>query len=73
MTHPPSIQQLRDQLARMAGPGRRTAASVIPVGVAEIDSQLPGCGLLRGGIHVCQAQWNSDPCSGKRWVTTFWD
>jgi hypothetical protein len=30
-------------------------------------------GMLRGGIHVCQAQWNSDPCSGKRWVTTFWD
>ncbi len=27
---------------------------------------------LRGGIHVCQAQWNADPCSGKRWVTTFW-
>lgn len=27
---------------------------------------------LRGGIHVCQAQWNSDPCSGRRWVTTFW-
>lgn len=30
-------------------------------------------GMLRGGIHVCQAQWNDDPCSGKRWVTTFWD
>lgn len=30
-------------------------------------------GSLRGGIHVCQAQWNSDPCSGKRWVTTFWN
>lgn len=30
-------------------------------------------GMLRGGIHVCQAQWNADPCSGKRWVTTFWD
>lgn len=51
MIHPPSIQQLRDQLARMTGPSRRSVASVIPVGVAEIDSQLPGCGLLRGGIH----------------------
>lgn len=51
MIHPSSIQQLRDQLARMAGPGRRGAASAIPVGVAEIDSQIPGCGLLRGGIH----------------------
>lgn len=27
---------------------------------------------LRGGVHVCQGQWNADPCSGKRWVTTFW-
>lgn len=51
MIHPPSIQQLRDQLARMAGPGRRPASSILPVGVAEIDSQLPGCGLQRGGIH----------------------
>lgn len=28
---------------------------------------------LRGGVHICQTQWNSDPCSGRRWVTTFWD
>lgn len=51
MIHPPSIQQLRDQLARMVGPGRRPASTILPVGVAEIDSQLPGCGLQRGGIH----------------------
>lgn len=51
MVHPPSIQQLRDQVARLAGPGRRAASAVLAVGVAEIDSQLPGCGLLRGAIH----------------------
>jgi protein ImuA len=51
MIHPSSIQQLRDQLSRMAGPGRRVTASAVPVGVVEIDSQIPGCGLLRGGIH----------------------
>lgn len=55
MIHPPSIQQLRDQLARMSGPRHsslgRTGLSVLPIGVPEIDSRLPGCGLARGGIH----------------------
>lgn len=55
MIQPPSIQQLRNQLARMGGPssglGRRAGLSALPVGVPEIDSRLPGCGLARGGIH----------------------
>lgn len=51
MLHPPSIQQLRSQLARMGGSGRRAELSVLPIGVPEIDSHLPGCGLARGGIH----------------------
>lgn len=51
MSVPPSLQQLRSQLARMGRQGRRANLSVLPVGVPEIDSRLPGCGLTHGGIH----------------------
>jgi protein ImuA len=51
MIHPPSIHQLRSQLARLGQTSRRASLSVLPIGVSEIDSRLPGCGLGRGGIH----------------------
>lgn len=51
MINPASLQQLRSQLSRMGGQGRRAGLSVLPVGIPEIDSRLPGCGLAHGGIH----------------------
>lgn len=45
------LTDLRSQLARITGTSRRTAVQGIPMGVAEIDSLLPGASLARGGIH----------------------
>lgn len=45
------LTDLRGQLARITGIGRRPAAIGIPIGVAEIDSLLPGAALARGGVH----------------------
>lgn len=51
MFQPPSIHQLKDQVARITGMARRAALPGIPIGVAEIDSLLPGAALARGGLH----------------------
>lgn len=45
------LTDLRGQLARITGLTRRTATAGIPIGVAEIDSLLPGAALARGGVH----------------------
>lgn len=45
------LSDLRSHIARLSGVSRRTAIQGIPTGVAEIDSQLPGAALARGGIH----------------------
>lgn len=51
MFQPPSILQLKDQVARITGMGRRVAVQGIPTDLAEIDHLLPGHGLARGGFH----------------------
>lgn len=53
MPKPSSIQHLRSQMARIAGPGRHAGGqrAALPFGIAEIDSRLPAGGLARGGIH----------------------
>ncbi len=51
MNQSPSIPELRSHLARISGVSHRTAAKGMPIGVAEIDSLLPGAALARGGIH----------------------
>jgi len=45
------LSDLRSHIARLSGVSRRTAIQGISTGVAEIDSQLPGTALARGGIH----------------------
>lgn len=45
------LTDLRSQMARITGISRRAAISGIPIGVAEIDAQLPGAALARGGFH----------------------
>ncbi|MEL0029060.1 MAG: hypothetical protein VW625_10490 [Perlucidibaca sp.] len=45
------LTELRGQLARLTGISRRAAVPGFPIGVAEIDSQLPGAALARGGFH----------------------
>lgn len=51
MIQPPALQQLRSQVARLAGLSRPLSAAVCPIGVSEIDSRLPGRGLAMGAIH----------------------
>jgi protein ImuA len=46
----PAIDALRVQIEKIEGP-RRRAQSVLPFGVAEVDSRLPGKGLSRGALH----------------------
>jgi len=41
---------LRAQIERIEGRSRR-AKSVLPFGIAEVDSRLPGGGLARGALH----------------------
>jgi protein ImuA len=41
---------LRAHIEKIEGRGRR-AKSVLPFGVAEVDSRLPGGGLARGALH----------------------
>ena len=46
----PAIESLRAQIEKIEGRGRR-ARSVLPFGIAEVDSRLPGEGLARGALH----------------------
>lgn len=46
----PAIESLRAQIERIEGKSRR-AKSVLPFGIAEMDSRLPGGGLALGSLH----------------------
>lgn len=46
----PAIELLRAQIAKIEGRDRR-AKSVLPFGIAEMDSRLPGGGMARGALH----------------------
>jgi protein ImuA len=46
----PAIESLRAQIRRIET-RNRPAASVLPFGLAEIDSRLPGGGLALGALH----------------------
>ncbi|WP_254688839.1 ImuA family protein [Shinella daejeonensis] len=46
----PAIESLRAQIERIEGKSRR-AKSVLPFGIADVDSRLPGGGLARGALH----------------------
>ena len=45
-----AIESLRAQIEKIEGPSRR-AESVLPFGVAAVDSRLPGGGLALGALH----------------------
>jgi protein ImuA len=45
-----AIESLRAQIERIEGRSRRVK-SVLPFGIAELDSRLPGGGLARGALH----------------------
>jgi protein ImuA len=49
-SHSSAIIELRERIARLEGRSRR-AKSVLPFGIPEIDSRLPGGGLARGALH----------------------
>ncbi|QDC02798.1 damage-inducible protein [Mesorhizobium sp. 8] len=46
----PAIDALRAQIEKIEG-HRRRVQSVLPFGLAEVDSRLPGQGLARGALH----------------------
>ncbi|SCB50293.1 ImuA family protein [Rhizobium multihospitium] len=46
----PAIESLRAQIEKIEGRGRRVK-SVLPFGIAEVDSRLPGGGLTLGALH----------------------
>ena len=46
----PAIESLRAQIEKIEGRSRR-AKSVLPFGIAEVDSRLPGGGLALGALH----------------------
>lgn len=46
----PAIGALRAQIEKIEGP-RGRAQTVLPFGVADVDSRLPGRGLGRGALH----------------------
>ena len=45
-----ALASLRAQIARIEGQGRR-GRSVLPFGIREVDSRLPGGGLALGALH----------------------
>jgi protein ImuA len=45
-----TVIALRERIARLEGRSRR-AKSVLPFGIPEVDSRLPGGGLARGALH----------------------
>ncbi|MGO4406455.1 ImuA family protein [Bosea sp. RAF48] len=46
----PVFQSLRDQIERIEGRGAR-GRTVLPFGIATLDSRLPGGGLTLGALH----------------------
>ena len=46
----PVIESLRAAIERLEG-GSQRAKSVLPFGIAEMDSRLPGGGLAQGALH----------------------
>jgi protein ImuA len=46
----PAIDALRAQIEKIEGHRRRVRA-VLPFGLAEVDSRLPGQGLARGALQ----------------------
>ena len=46
----PAIESLRAQIEKIEGRTLR-AKSVLPFGITEVDSRLPGGGLARGALH----------------------
>lgn len=46
----PAIDSLRAQIEKIEGRSRR-AKSVLPFGITEVDSRLPGGGLALGALH----------------------
>jgi protein ImuA len=46
----PALESLRAQIEQIEGKTRR-AKSVLPFGIAEVDSRLPGGGLALGALH----------------------
>ncbi|WP_234906976.1 hypothetical protein [Rhizobium rhizogenes] len=46
----PAIESLRAQIEKIEGRGRRVQ-SVLPFGISDIDSRLPGSGLALGALH----------------------
>ncbi|MGE0767946.1 MAG: ImuA family protein [Hyphomicrobiaceae bacterium] len=46
----PAIESLRAQIEKIEGRTQRVK-SVLPFGIAELDSRLPGGGLARGALH----------------------
>lgn len=46
----PAIGSLRAQIEKIEGKGRRVK-SVLPFGITDMDSRLPGGGLTLGAIH----------------------
>ena len=57
MRPPSALESLRDQVRRIEGRDRR-AASVLPFGVAAVDSRLPGAGLALGALHEVAGRGN---------------
>lgn len=45
-----TVSELRERIARLEGRGRR-AKSVLPSGIPDLGSRLPGCGLALGALH----------------------
>ena len=45
-----TVIELRERIAGLEGRSRR-AKSVLPFGIPEVDSRLPGGGLARGALH----------------------
>ncbi|ARM88184.1 inducible mutagenesis protein ImuA [Rhizobium sp. CIAT894] len=46
----PAIESLRAQIEKIEGRARRVK-SVLPFGISDIDSRLPGGGLMLGALH----------------------
>ncbi len=46
----PAIAELRARIEKIEGQ-RRRVQSVLPFGVAEVDTRLPGGGLALGALH----------------------
>lgn len=50
MRSPPAVESLRAQIEKIEGRCPR-AKSVLPFGIADVDSRLPGGGIALGALH----------------------